>query len=41
MQERGFGVPIEAQQVKNQSSTHEDQGLIPGLIQWVKAPALP
>ena len=25
-----------AQQVKNQTSIHEDLGLIPGLTQWVK-----
>ena len=29
-----------AQQVKNSTSFHEDVGLIPGLIQWVKDPAL-
>ena len=29
-----------AQRVKNPSSIHEAVGLIPGLAQWVKAPAL-
>ena len=29
-----------AQQVKNLTSIHENEGLIPGLIQWVKDPVL-
>ena len=29
-----------AQRVKNLISVHEDEGLIPGLAQWVKDPVL-
>ena len=30
-----------AQQVKNLTSTHENESLIPSLIQWIKDPELP
>ena len=33
-------IPIVAQQVKNSTSIHEDMGLIPGLVQWIKDPVL-
>ena len=35
-----LGVLLVAQQRMNPTSTHEDAGWIPGLPQWIKAPAL-
>ena len=35
------GVPIVAQWIKTSTSLHEEADLIPGLVQWVKDPALP
>ena len=35
------GDSIVAQQVTNPTSIHEEAGLIPGLIQWVKDLVLP
>ena len=31
-----LGVPIVAQEFTNPTSIHEDEGSIPGLVQWVK-----
>ena len=38
---QALGVPTVAQRVKNPASIYEDEGLIPGLAQWLSNPALP
>ena len=37
---KASGVPIVTQWLTDPSSINEDMGLIPGLAQWVKVPAL-
>ena len=36
-----FGVPLVAPWVKNLTRSHEDEGSVPGLVQWVEDSALP
>ena len=36
-----LGAPVVTQLVKNPTRIHEVAGLIPGLAEWVKDPALP
>ena len=41
MKKQYIGVPVMAQWLTNLIRYHEVVGLIPGLAQWVKYPALP